>query len=46
MVAYQTNRNAPLATTPVSAPRVDAFGCGTARHPYPLRAQKAAATRQ
>ena len=45
MVAYQTNRNAPLATSPVSAPRVDAFGCGTTRHPYPLQVQKAAATR-
>ena len=38
MVAYQTNRNAPLATNPVSAPRVDAFGCGTSRHPYPMKA--------
>jgi outer membrane protein OmpA-like peptidoglycan-associated protein len=45
MVAYQTNRNAPLAISPMSAPRVDAFGCGTSRHPYPMRVQKASATR-
>lgn len=37
-VAYQTNRNAPLATQPVAAPAVDMFGCGTVQHPYkPLK---------
>jgi OOP family OmpA-OmpF porin len=45
MVAYQTDRNAPLAAQPLPAPRVDLFGCGTARHPYPPRAQTGAATR-
>jgi outer membrane protein OmpA-like peptidoglycan-associated protein len=45
MVAYQTDRNAPLAAQPLPSPRPDLFGCGTARHPYPLRMQAAAATR-
>jgi OOP family OmpA-OmpF porin len=36
MVAIQTDRNAPLARQPVPSPQVDLFGCGTARHPYPL----------
>ncbi len=45
MVAYQTDPNAPLATEPMSAPRVDLFGCGTARHPYPARMQTSASTR-
>lgn len=35
MVAYQTDRNAPLAARPEVAPRQDAFGCGTSRHPFP-----------
>lgn len=35
-VAYQTNRNAPLATQPMAAPKTDLFGCGT-QHPYPPR---------
>ncbi|MBN1964404.1 MAG: OmpA family protein [Anaerolineae bacterium] len=35
MVAYQTDRNAPLAARPEMAPRRDAFGCGTSRHPFP-----------
>ena len=45
MVAYQTNPNAPLAIQPMPAPRVDAFGCGTVLHPYPLRALTTASTR-
>jgi outer membrane protein OmpA-like peptidoglycan-associated protein len=36
MVAYQTDRNAPLAAQAEAAPRQDAFGCGTSsRHPFP-----------
>lgn len=35
MVAYQTDRNAPLAARPEMAPKQDAFGCGTSRHPFP-----------
>jgi OmpA-OmpF porin, OOP family len=36
MVAYQKDRNAPLAAQPEAAPKQDAFGCGTtARHPFP-----------
>jgi outer membrane protein OmpA-like peptidoglycan-associated protein len=35
MVAYQTDRNAPLAARPEMAPRQNAFGCGTSRHPFP-----------
>lgn len=36
MVAYQTDRNAPLAAQPDAAPRQDAFGCGTSpQHPFP-----------
>ena len=35
MVAYQTDRNAPLAARPEMAPKQDAFGCGTSRHPIP-----------
>jgi outer membrane protein OmpA-like peptidoglycan-associated protein len=35
MVAYQTDRNAPLAARPEMAPTQDAFGCGTSRHPFP-----------
>lgn len=45
MVAYQTDRNAPLARQPVAAPKHDLFGCGTAHHPYPLRMQTTAAIR-
>ena len=43
-VAYQTNRNAPLATQPMAAPKVDLFGCGT-QHPYPPRLLTTTATR-
>lgn len=35
MVAYQTDRNAPLAARPEMAPAQNAFGCGTSRHPFP-----------
>jgi len=35
MVAYQTDRNAPLAARPEMAPTQNAFGCGTSRHPFP-----------
>ena len=42
-VAYQTNRDAPLATQPMAPPKNDLFGCGT-QHPYPSR-QLTTATR-
>ncbi|MEO3429590.1 OmpA family protein [Pelagibius sp. CAU 1746] len=35
LVAYQTDRNAALAARPEMAPKRDAFGCGTSRHPFP-----------
>ena len=35
MVAYQTDRNAPLAARPEMAPAQNAFGCGTSRNPFP-----------
>ena len=35
MVAYQTDRNAPSAARPETAPTQDAFGCGTSRNPFP-----------
>ena len=35
MVAYQTDLNAPSAARPEMAPRQNAFGCGTSRHPFP-----------
>jgi len=37
MVAYQTDRNAPLARTPAPKPKKDLFNCGGPRHPYPSR---------
>jgi OOP family OmpA-OmpF porin len=37
MVAYQTDRNAPLARTPAPKPKKDLFNCGGPRHPYPPR---------
>jgi OmpA-OmpF porin, OOP family len=37
MVAYQTDRNAPLARQPAPPPKKDLFGCGGPRHPYPPR---------
>jgi OOP family OmpA-OmpF porin len=44
-VAFQTNRNAPLAQQPMPAPKVDLFGCGTAQHPFPPRMLTTTATR-
>jgi OOP family OmpA-OmpF porin len=37
-VAYQTDRNAPLARNPAPKPKKDLFNCGGPRHPYPPRA--------
>jgi OmpA-OmpF porin, OOP family len=37
MVAYQTDRNAPLARNPASPPKKDLFNCGGPKHPYPPR---------
>jgi OmpA-OmpF porin, OOP family len=37
MVAYQTDRNAPLARNPASPPKKDLFNCGGSKHPYPPR---------
>jgi hypothetical protein len=37
MVAYQTDRNAPLARSPASPPKKDLFNCGGPKHPYPPR---------
>jgi OmpA-OmpF porin, OOP family len=37
MVAYQTDRNAPLARNPAPKPKKDLFNCGGSHHPYPPR---------